>query len=127
MSIVISLIANNNYLCIASDLRAIRNGEIYDNFQKIYSLRKNVFFAMTGIAEEGLDVLFQLQTMQDQTPLAFIARANELVTPSKEKLAIMLAGKDLSGNFFIWQKNQLGEIRNANITNGKNEPVKSFV
>ncbi|CAG0989690.1 hypothetical protein ANAEL_02221 [Anaerolineales bacterium] len=119
MSIVICTVINNSRLLIGSDHRAIRDGQIYDNYQKIYNLKPTIFFAMTGIAENGLSIFGSLQQMSNQSSADIISAADNLLIPSESKLTIMLAGKSEDGNFFVWQKNNNGQIAVQEITSDK--------
>lgn len=113
MSIIICVVVRNRQLFIASDRRAIRNGQVSDDFEKVHKIGQDVFFGMTGIAEIGEEVLRQLQTIEHPSSLDLIHRATELVVPSQQKLTIMLAGKDEAGNFFVWQKNNDQDVCNS--------------
>jgi len=57
MSIVICAVPFCTKLYLASDKRAIRNGKVDDNFQKIFELRKDVYYSITGTAEPAFGIL----------------------------------------------------------------------
>ena len=54
MSIVICAVPFATKLYLASDKRAIQNGKVSDDFKKIYNLRENTYYSITGIAEPGI-------------------------------------------------------------------------
>lgn len=116
MSIVIAVIEKNEKLYMASDKRGERKGVVKDEYQKIYQLDKELYFGMTGILEAGLEILdfIRKNDLSDRYNLikkvdAFFDFYFRRSRPNK--LAVMLAGKDNDGNFFIWQKNIGGEVR----------------
>lgn len=115
MSIVICLVKQNREFYLASDLRAMRNGIAADNYQKVYEIREKLYFGMTGIAEEGHNILADLQANSNKTVLELIEYADSIFQPSSKMLTIMLSGQDENGNYFIWQKNHHGQITNATI------------
>jgi 20S proteasome alpha/beta subunit len=115
MSIVICVVNQNREFYLASDLRAIRNGIAADNYQKVYEIRGKVYFGMTGIAEEGHNILADLKANSNKTVLELIEYADSIFQPSPKMLTIMLSGEDENGNYFIWQKNHHGQITNAEI------------
>ena len=101
---------------MAADKRAIKNGIINDNYQKLYKLKEDVYFGMTGIAEEGYKILNGLMYCTHLSPTALIKFTDLSFQPSERMLTIMIAGKDEEGNFFIWQKNHEGKIEIANVS-----------
>jgi len=116
MSIVICVVNRNNEFCMAADKRAIKNGIINDNYQKLFKLKEDVYFGMTGIAEKGHKVLKQLMYNTHLSVTELIKLTNSMVKPNQSKLTIMIAGKDEKGNFFIWQKNHKSEIVIADVS-----------
>jgi len=116
MSIVICVVNRNNEFCMAADKRAIKNGTINDNYQKLFKLKEDVYFGMTGIAEKGHKVLKQLMYNTHLSGTELIKLANSRVKLSQNKLTIMIAGKNEEGNFFIWQKNNEGQIEIADVS-----------
>jgi len=70
---------------------------------------------MTGIAEKGLYLLDQVRKLDNFSVTDLIAKADEAFTPSSVMLTIMIAGQNESNEFFIWQKNNKGEERRADI------------
>jgi len=116
MSIIISAVECNKIFYIASDKRAIKSGVVSDDYQKIYEIRPCVFFAMTGVAEAGLHFLEEIR-MLENAPLADIIAAIDVAfTPISTKLTIMIAGQNESNEFFIWQKNNMGEKKICDIS-----------
>ena len=115
MSIIISAVQFNKIFYIASDKRAIRRSVVFDNYQKIYEIRPRIFYAMTGIAEEGLHLLDQIRRLENFPVTDLIAKADEAFTPSSVTLTIIIAGQNESNEFFIWQKNNRGSERRADI------------
>jgi 20S proteasome alpha/beta subunit len=113
MSIVICAVDKNRKFYIASDLRAIQNGVIRDDYEKVCELRPHVYYGMTGIAEAGLELLEKVREYVDLPVADLISKVDERFRPSPTMLTIMLAGQDEDGNYFIWQKNNEGEIRQA--------------
>lgn len=109
MSIVICAIYKNQLFYIASDLRAIRNGAVYDNYIKIFEIRPRLYFGMTGIAEEGLLVLDEIKQLTNMPTAELVSAIDMTFSPKPYNLTIMLAGQDESGDFFIWQKNDTGK------------------
>ena len=115
MSIIICLVERNKRLYIASDKRAIRNGILDDNFQKVFRIKENLFFAMTGIAEVGLQYLDLLRRNITLSIDELISLLNTTLVPTPTVLTIMLCGQKEDGNFFIWQKNNSGVITEGDI------------
>lgn len=109
MSIIICAIYKNQEFYIASDLRAIRNGVVYDNYIKIFEIRPRLYFGMTGIAEEGLAVLDQIKQLTNIPSAELVSVIDVIFSPKPFNLTIMLAGQNEAGDFFIWQKNNYGE------------------
>jgi hypothetical protein len=117
MSIVICAVPYCTKLYLASDKRAIRNGKVSDDFKKTYNLRKDVYYSITGTAEPGIWYFDRLKK-RPELPI------NDLISwcdkdfdiHSFPTLTIMISGKDENGNFFIWQKNDSGEVTNADIS-----------
>jgi len=116
MSIVISAVDCNRVLYVASDRRmTIPPGIQYDGCRKVYRLRPRVFFGMTGTLEPGLKVLEHLRKLR-RRPLADVFKETErIVTSIQDKLSVMITGQDESGDFFIWQVNNQGEKKMADI------------
>lgn len=98
MSIVISVIEKNEKVYIASDKRAIKNGQINDNYQKIY-------FVMTGIEEDWLFQLAHIKLYKKKESSKLIKICDNLSLKKFEKLAISMVGINENKNCFIWQKN----------------------
>ncbi len=117
MSIVICTVPFGRKLYLAADKRAIRNGNASDNFQKIYPVRRDIYYSITGTAEPGIWFFDRLKN-RSQLPAAQLIDwcDKDFVTHSFPTLAIMLSGKDENGNFFIWQKNDTGAVTKADIT-----------
>jgi len=137
MSIVISVIEKNEKLYIASDKRGKRRGIIDNSYQKIYQLSKNLYFGMTGIYEAGLMVLDYIKTCDVNNIDNLIEKTNNFFnssfrTDKPEKLAIIVAGRYNSGNFFIWSKTVQGETKfikgsnNIEFTVSSNKNIKYF-
>jgi 20S proteasome alpha/beta subunit len=101
---------------MAADKRAKKDGIINDNYQKLFKLKEDVYFGMTGIAEKGHKVLKQLMYNTHFSTTELIKLTNSMVKPSQKKLTIMIAGKNEEGNFFIWQKNNEGQTEIANVS-----------
>ena len=146
MSIIISAVEFNKIFYIASDKRAIKSGVVSDDYQKIYEIRPGVFYAMTGIAEVGLHFLEQIRKLEN-APLADVIAATDgesarqavervedgAFTRSSVTLTIMIAGQNESNEFFIWQKNNMGEKKISDISNdniafsiGANKNIQQF-
>jgi len=93
---------------------------VKDNYQKIYPLAEDLYFAMTGVYEAGLEVLKAIKgyDVNDRDSFVenvgnffdFFFRANK-----PEKLTILIAGRNNNRNFFIWQRNIKGD---TNVVNG---------
>lgn len=115
MSIVICVVNRNNEFCIAADKRAKKDGIINDNYQKLFKLKEDVYFGMTGIAEEGHKILNKLMYCTHLSPRGLIKFTDLNFQPSNKILTIMIAGKNEKGDFFIWQKNHKGEILIADV------------
>lgn len=119
MSIIICVVEKNKTFYIASDKRAIKNGIINDDYKKIYELKKRLYFAMTGIAEIGLVVLDKIKNKVNYPIKDFINMVEREIPINATKLTITIAGLDENNRYFIWQKNNLGEITNADIGSDK--------
>ncbi len=140
MSIVISVIERNEHFYIASDKRGIKKGIVRDNYQKIYQLSPGLYFGMTGIYEAGLDFFNCIKEHDFNDRHNSIDNINNLFDSffrrkKPEKLAIMIAGRDNSGNFFIWQETIQGQtehikgsdkIELAISTNDKGEIYREY-
>ena len=117
MSIVICAVPFCTKLYLASDKRAIRNGKVDDNFQKIFELRKDVYYSITGTAEPGI---WYFDKLKQHSELSIDELINwcdkDFETHPFPTLTIMISGKDEEGNFFIWQKNNAGEVKKADIS-----------
>ncbi|MGJ0366405.1 hypothetical protein [Aliarcobacter cryaerophilus] len=92
MSIVISVIDKNDSLFIASDKRAIKNGIINDNFKKIFEIKDNIYFGMTGIAEDGFIYLAHIKIHKKKVCSQFISICDKLFPILVEKLATLIVG-----------------------------------
>jgi len=138
MSIVISVIEKNEKLYIASDKRGTRRGIREDRYQKIYQLSKNLYFGMTGIYEAGLKVLDYIKTCCDVNNIDnLIKKINNFLDSffredKPEELAIIVAGRYDSRNFFIWTRNIQGETKfikgsnNIEFSVSSNKNIKCF-
>ena len=133
MSIIISAVEFNKIFYIASDKRAIKSGVVSDDYQKIYEIRPGVFYAMTGIAEVGLHFLEQIRKLENAPLADVIAATDGAFTRSSVTLTIMIAGQNESNEFFIWQKNNMGEKKISDISNdniafsiGANKNIQQF-
>jgi hypothetical protein len=110
MSIVITIVDQNKDFYIASDKRAKKNNRVDDNFKKIYKLSDNIFFGMTGIAEYGL-VLFEIIKDRVNLPIKeFLAEVDKAFPIIPHMLTVVITGLDENKNYFIWAKNNVGEI-----------------
>ena len=109
MSIVISVIDKNDSLLIASDKRAIKNGIINDNFKKIFEIKDNLYFGMTGIAEDGFIYLAHIKIHKKKVCSQFISICDKLFPILVEKLTTLIVGINEENNYFIWSKNNEGE------------------
>ena len=116
MSIVICVVNRNREFCIAADKRAKKDGVINDNYQKLFKLKKDVYFGMTGIAEEGHKILNKLMYCTHLSPTGLIKFTDLSFQPNNKILTIMIAGKNEKGDFFIWQKNNKNEIVIADVS-----------
>lgn len=112
MSIVIAGIEHNRRLCICADRRANQNGKVTDEYQKLFKLSPNLFFGMTGVAEEGFSVLRQMFDKPFPSPTELIQFVDQTFTPRPNQLTITLAGKWNSGKYFLWVKNNQGHVEN---------------
>jgi len=101
---------------MAADKRAIQNGIINDKYQKLFVLKKGIFFGMTGIAEAGHEILDIIMNNTHLSATELIKLTDSTFQPNKITLTIMIAGKNEEGDFFIWQKNHEGDIRIADIS-----------
>lgn len=111
MSIVICAVYNNSRLFFGSDTRAIKNNIVNDDFKKIFNIRPDIYLGMTGEAEPGfwyIDRIKQLNHLDTISLLNWIEL--DFPTHNFPKLAIILAGKDEQGNFFIYSQNHEGLI-----------------
>jgi hypothetical protein len=97
-------------LCICADKRADKNGKVIDNFQKLYQLSPTMFFGITGLAEEGFSIMTQLFDRQFSNPDEVIAFVDTVFTPRPRELTVTLAGRWKSGKFYLWNKNNRGEV-----------------
>jgi len=115
MSIVISVIEKNRKLYIASDKRGIKKGVARDGYQKIHRLSEDLYFGMTGIYEAGLEFFNFIKKYATNDKYRLINNINKSfdsffeVGAKQEKLAIVIAGRDNNGDFFIWQRNIQGK------------------
>lgn len=114
MSIVISVIEKNRKLYIASDKRGIKKGVARDDYQKIHRLSEDLYFGMTGIYEAGLEFFNFIKEYATNDKYRLISNISKSFdsffrTDKPEKLAIIVAGRCDSRNFFIWTKNIQGE------------------
>jgi hypothetical protein len=111
MSIVICAIQNNKEFVIAADKRAITNGVVRDDYNKILQLRPGIFYGMTGSAELGqrfFDIMLKPKSnFNSKDILSFVDKE---FTPMPQKLTMTIAGRDEEHNFIIWQKNNGGII-----------------
>ncbi len=111
MSIVICAIKNNSEFVIAADKRAINNGDIRDNHNKILELRPGIFYGMTGLAQIGqqfFDLMLKPRAhLNSKDILSFV---DSEFKPMSKQLTMTLAGRDEEGDFFLWQKNHEGII-----------------
>ena len=119
MSIVISVIESNRKFYIASDKRGERGGIKSDSYKKICQLDKDLYFGMTGIYEAGLVVLNHIRSCNLNDINSLTEKISEFFASfsgrnKPEKLTIMVAGRDNTGNFFIWQRNIQGETKLMN-------------
>lgn len=110
MSIVFGVLTHDNNLLLAADRRGIRNGIVDDNYQKIFKLRENLFFGMTGIAEYGLTIKEQLSEVLEKPLNEILEFANSIYPINNLSSTIMLCGKKPNNIAFIWSKNTRGEI-----------------
>lgn len=115
MSIVICIIEKDQNFYLASDLRAIREGKTSDDFQKVFELKSEVYFGMTGIAESGFPILEKLRKENFKTKNEVIHLANKFFQPDPLNLSIMLCGKNEKGGYFCWQKNNTGKIAEIDV------------
>jgi hypothetical protein len=110
MSIVINAVIKNEILLIASDLRAVKNGVVQDNFKKIFKIRPCCFYSITGIAEAGIWFLDRIKKNSGLSVADLLKWADVDFDLHKfPTLTITFSGKDERGNFFIWQKNNSGQ------------------
>lgn len=133
MSIVISVIEKNEKVYIASDKRAIKNGQINDNYQKIYKINEKVYFGMTGIAEDGLFQLAHIKLYKKKESSELIKICDNLSLKQFEKLAISLVGINENKNCFIWQKNnqdlktfEIGKEETINYSINSNDNIDLY-
>jgi hypothetical protein len=120
MSIVICAVYKNSKMCLASGKRAIKNGIVHNNFNKILMLRPKIYYAITGTAEAGLWFFDRLGEMSGSSDLD----VKELLEWIEKdfpihgfpKVAIVLAGKDEENNFFIFTIDSEGTINRPVIT-----------
>ena len=133
MSIIISAVEFNKTFYIASDRRAIRRDVVSDDYQKIYTIRPSIFFAMTGIAEVGLEFLQHIRKHAGHSVGDLLVEANRIFTPTSVTCTNMIAGQNEYHEFFIWQKNNRGETNIADIGNnniafsiGANDNIPGF-
>lgn len=117
MSLVIGVVDHNRLLYVASDRRmTIPPGIVCDDCRKVYRIRPRVFFGMTGTLESGLRVLERIRKLR-KVPLAdLLKETDRAVTSIGDKLSVMIAGQNDSGEFFIWQENNQGEKKLADIS-----------
>ena len=137
MSIVISVIEENKKLYIASDKRGKRRNGVSDDYQKIYQLAEDLYFGMTGIYEAGLHVWNYIKEYDVSDRHRLIKKINVCFDScfkkdKPEKLAIMIAGRDNNGDFFVWQKNIQGETKfikgseNIELAISSNDKIEIF-
>jgi len=118
MSIVITVIDKNKKLYIASDKRGKRGGLVSDNYCKIYKIKDNIYFGMTGAYEVGLDILDLIKKIEWNSRLELIRESNFCfdsccIVAKPEKMTMVIAGKDEEG-FFILQRTIEGDIKIIN-------------
>ena len=124
MSIVICVVDKNSRFYMASDLRAIRDGIIYDDYQKVFELKPRVYFGMTGIAEAGHAVLDKLRPLTKLSVDEIIKKTDEIIQYSSTILTVMLAGQNEQGDFFIPAMVQPGRF---SLENGKLYPANQVL
>ena len=110
MSLVFGILTHNNCLILAADKRAKKDGIIDDNFTKVFCLRENLYFGITGIAEYGLAVKDILQPHVNSPIEEFINFANSIYIPNNTSSSIMICGRHTNNVAFIWSKNTKGEV-----------------
>ncbi len=119
MSIVVIAIDKNKKLYIASDKEERKcSGFITDDYRKIYQIKDNIYFGMTGVYEVGLDILDLIKKIEWGNRLELIKKVNSCfdsccIVAKPEKMTMVIAGKDEEG-FFILQRNIQGEIKIVN-------------
>jgi len=116
VSIVVCVVNCNRTFYIASDRRAVTGGVVRDDFKKIVELRPRVYFAMTGLAEMGLVIRDQLERLRNSTVTELLSTADTVFQPGPIRMIIMIAGQREEGGFFIWQKNNRGQVLAPDIT-----------
>jgi len=105
MSLVLGILTQDNRMILAADKRAIKNGIVNDDFTKIFRLRDDLYFGMTGIAEYGLVVKSKLELHLNMTVKEIIDFADSIYTPNLFDSAIMICGRLQNHVGFIWTKN----------------------
>jgi len=133
MSINIIVINQNAELIMAADKRAIKNGVISDDYNKIYKINDQLYYLMAGIAEYGLFMLNKINKYKNLDIDALINFTDQNFKSSLNKLTITLCGKK-NNDYFIWQKNNEGKINNPNVSDKKiiyalatNNKIQDFV
>lgn len=111
MSIIISVLIKGN-IFIASDKRICHiNGTVLsDDFKKIFQLNENKFgyIGITGDTKEGLRLVENIKSLYVSNN-DLIKISNDVFKQSEITNTINIVGINESNQFFIWQKNNLGE------------------
>jgi len=104
------ILTQDNHLILVADKRAKKDGIINDNFSKIFYLRENLYFGITGIAEYGLEVKDLLQPQLNCSTEEIIRFADSIYTINETSSTIMIFGKLLNNRAFVWSKNSKGKV-----------------
>lgn len=110
MSLVMGILTHDNHLILVADKRAKKDGIINDNFSKIFCLRENLYFGITGIAEYGLAVKDVLEPYLNCSIEEIIRFADSIYTTNETSSTIMICGKKPNNISFVWSKNSKGEV-----------------
>lgn len=115
MSIIIGVISKNNQLFLGADTRAILpSDKIDDDYDKIFKIRPDLYFGITGIAEYGLAIKDRLLMLPDINQLfivEIIQYLDSIYTDKHSHSTVLLSGRLETNQAFIWNKNTLGENR----------------
>ena len=95
---------------------------VSDNYRKIYPIKENLYFGITGIYEKGLDILNLIKRIKWDSRIELVKKSlscfdNYCICRKLQKMTMVIAGKDEEG-LFILQRNILGDELDVNFIEG---------